>query len=86
MTQEFPVNTGTVIEEMVNKSYRGISCKICEEGGFGILFRLANKTNKTNYGCYKCITNILEKSFTNDSDTNKHCQDLINYLKPEYKK
>ena len=80
------ISTETKIEEMVNKSYKGINCKICTDTGFGILFRLANGTHKTDYGCYKCITDILENSFTNDSDTNKHIQDLINYLLPLYKK
>lgn len=80
------VNIETRIEEMANKSYKGISCKICPGTGFGVLFRLANGTNKTEYGCWKCTRDILEKSFANDSDTNKHIQDLINYLKPLYKK
>ena len=80
------ISTETKIEEMVNKSYKGINCKICTDTGFGILFRLANGTHKTDYGCYKCITDILENSFNNDSDTNKHIQDLINYLLPLYKK
>ena len=82
------VNIDTKIEEMFNKSYKGLNCKIgnCNDRGFGILFRLANGTNKTDYGCYKCITEILENSFTNESDTNKHIQDMINYLTPEYKK
>lgn len=82
------INLETKIEEMVNKSYKGLSCKIdkCNDSGFGILFRLANCTDKTDFGCWKCISDILEDSFTNDSDTNKHIQDLINYLKPLYLK
>lgn len=85
------INTETKIEEMVNHTYKGLNCKIFHDkifhdNGFGVLFRLANKTIKTDYGCWKCITDILEKSFTNDSDTNKHIQDLINYLKPLHKR
>lgn len=80
------INQETKIEEMVNKSYKGLNCKICPDTGFGVLFRLANKTIKTDYGCWKCTTKILEDSFTNNSDTNKHVQDLINYLKPLYLK
>lgn len=74
------------IEEMVTKGYKGMNCRICTDNGFGVLFRLAHKTIKTDYGCWKCITGILENSFTNDSDTNKHIQDLINELKPLYLK
>lgn len=80
------VTKETKIEEMITKGYKGVSCNICPNNGFGILFRLANKTIKTDFACWKCTKDILEKSFTNDSDTNKHIQDLINYLKPLYLK
>lgn len=71
------------IEEMVNKSYKGLSCKICDEKGFGVLYRVAEKTKKTDFGCYKCIIDILENSFINDSDENKNTQDLINQIRPK---
>lgn len=72
---------GFAIEEMIYPKQKGIFCKICDEGGFGRLFRVAYKTNKTKYGCYKCTIDFLEKSFINDSDTNKMIQDAINYLR-----
>lgn len=69
------------LEEMISKSYKGILCKICEKDRFGVLFRIANGTIKSNYGCHNCIVSLLEKSFTNNSDTNKEIQDLINEIK-----
>ena len=77
-----------VVEEMVNHSYRGILCKICESDYFGVLFRLAHKTNKTSYGCHKCIVQILENLISSKSspvyfDDKKIYQDIINYVKPD---
>lgn len=69
------------IEEMITKSHKGISCKICSEEGFGVLFRTARGTNKSKYGCHKCILDLLEKSFANDSDENKEIRDLISGLR-----
>lgn len=75
------MSTRLTIEEMVNKSYKGISCKICGATGFGRLFRTAYGTKKSNYGCHKCIISLLESMIGNDSDENKIIQDAINYIK-----
>jgi len=72
----------TKLEEMVSHNYKGIMCKICEQRGFGILFRVAQNTKKTNYGCAKCIIQKLEEMIGSESsDENKNIQDLINNLK-----
>lgn len=76
------------VEQMVCRKYTGLLCKICESDYFGVLFRLANTTNKTKYGCHRCIVTILESMISSkSSDDNKKVQDFINEITPDiYKK
>jgi len=41
------------IETKFTKSYKGITCKVCNHTGFGQLFRLSVKGSK--WVCYKCL-------------------------------
>ena len=76
--------TKIILEEMVCHTYKGILCKICEAGRYGVLFRISYiSTCKklSNYGCHKCIVKKLEEMIGNNSDENKNIQDLINEIK-----